>query len=173
MTLGVVVSAMAGQNLSLGQYGRVKQIFKTVTMIALLIGALSCLFIFLWPHLIASLFTTNAVVSGYAVQYFRIVCFSYIAMALLSALQGVVRGAGDTVMMLALSVIALILVRVPLAYGLSQTAWRERGVWLAILVSSVAGVLFSYLYYLSGRWKRIKVLPASATGADIEEPGPT
>jgi putative MATE family efflux protein len=160
MTLSMVISAMVGQNLGAGQYDRVRQIFRVVSAIAVAIGTVLCLFVFAFPSLIASLYTTNPVVLAHAPGYFRIVCFTYITFALMFSLQGVVRGAGATMVMLLFSVIALVGVRVPLIWYLSQhTALAERGIWLGLLLSTFVGVGLSWWYYRSGRWMHIKVLP--------------
>jgi Na+-driven multidrug efflux pump len=160
MTLGIVVTAMVGQNLGTGQYDRVRQICRTITALSVAIGAVLCLFVFAFPTLIAALYTNNPAVLAHAPGYFRIVCFTYITFALMFSLQGVLRGAGDTMMMLLFSIIALVGVRVPLVWYLSQhTALAERGIWLGLLLSTFVGVGLSWWYYKNGRWMRIKVLP--------------
>ena len=119
-----------------------------------------CIFVFAFPTLIASLYTSNPVVLEHTTGYFRIVCFTYITFAFMFSLQGVVRGAGDTIMMLLFSLIALIGVRVPLVWYLSQyTTLAEHGIWLGLLLTTFVGILLSWLYYRSGRWMRVKVLP--------------
>jgi putative MATE family efflux protein len=166
MTISIAISTMVGQNLGVEKYHRVKEIFAVASKLAVGIGCALCAFAFFFPHAIASLFTTNQDVLVYVTPYFRIVSFSYITFAIMFSLQGVVRGAGDTMVMLIFSLIALIIIRVPLAYYLAHhTLLAERGIWTSILASTFVGIILSYGYYRSGRWMRVKILPGHKSPA--------
>ena len=49
----------------------------------------------------------------------KILAVGYIAMAVTQSLSGVMRGAGDTITPMRISIISTIIIRVPLAYGLA------------------------------------------------------
>jgi putative MATE family efflux protein len=159
MSIGIAISSMVGQNLGIGKYDRVKKIFHYSVTLSLIISFIFFIVIFFFPKQIASLFTKNTDVIGYAVGYLKIVSFTYICFALIFALQGIVRAAGDTLAMLILTIITVVIFRLPLAYFLSEhTSLRQNGIWVSILISTVAAVVLNYLYYINGRWKRIKII---------------
>ncbi|MFP4367413.1 MAG: MATE family efflux transporter, partial [Bacteroidales bacterium] len=76
----------------------------------------------------------------------------YITFTGMFVIGGVMRGAGDTIVPMFITLVSLWVVRIPLAFLLSSTM-GETGIWWAIPIGWVSGMLLSYLYYLTGRWK--------------------
>jgi Na+-driven multidrug efflux pump len=106
--------------------------------------------------------------------YYRWIAFAFPCFAVMFTLQGILRGAGDTMALLALAFVSQIGIRAPLAYWLSgKTGLAEHGIWIAMLVSAVIGTALSFAYYAGGRWKKMKAL-ARKTDAPpvIPEPEP-
>jgi Na+-driven multidrug efflux pump len=69
--------------------------------------------------------------------------------------NGVVNGAGQTLVTMMFSLIALWIVRVPLAaYLLHHTSVGIKGIWIAMTASFAVTSCISFFYYLSGRWKK-------------------
>ena len=70
----------------------------------------------------------------------RILAVGYVAVAVTQTLSGVMRGAGDTMTPMWISMVTTVLIRVPLAYGLvyltktpqlpqgERAKWREKAV---------------------------------------------
>jgi len=163
MSIGMAVTSIAGQNISAGRMDRVSRILKYGIMMSAMIALFFMTVIFLFPHTIAGLFYRSpesaAQVIPHTVGYLRIVCFSYMAFAFTFSFMSIVRGAGDTIAALGLSFISAVVLRVPLAWILSQkTSLGERGIWTAILITAYLTAVINYFYYKSGRWKRVKVL---------------
>ena len=163
MSVGLAVTSMAGQNLSAGKMDRVRETLKYGTLLSVAISLVFTAIIFFFPEQIATLFTRDKSAASeiipHVVNYLRIVCFSYIGFAVIFSIMGVVRGAGDTVGILILSFISAVIFRVPLAWYLSnKPALGEKGIWIAILISSYVTLLLNYWYYKMGRWKKIKLL---------------
>jgi Na+-driven multidrug efflux pump len=48
---------------------------------------------------------------------------------------------------------ALWVVRIPVCYFLSEE-WGYLGLWWGIPVAWIVGMVFSYFYYLTGRWRQ-------------------
>jgi Na+-driven multidrug efflux pump len=67
------------------------------------------------------------------------------------------RGAGDTLLPMFFSLISLWLIRIPLAWYLSRKIGVS-GIWWAIPVGWLIGLVFSFSYYKTGRWKRKSVV---------------
>jgi Na+-driven multidrug efflux pump len=74
---------------------------------------------------------------------------------------GVMRGAGDTLIPMFITLFALWVVRIPLAYFLAPRIGVV-GIWWAIPIGWAIGMSFSYIYYLTGRWKQKVVVKYDA-----------
>jgi Na+-driven multidrug efflux pump len=89
------------------------------------------------------------------IQYLRIVGPCYFLFALMFVSNGVVNGAGQTMVTMVFSLVSLWMVRVPLAAYLSRnTPLGMRGIWIAMAAGFIVTSGVSYLYYLSGRWRK-------------------
>ena len=90
----------------------------------------------------------------------KILAAGYIAMAVTQSLSGVMRGAGDTMTPMWISLITTVVVRVPLAYGISfmtRTPSFPVGMKECIQISLVAtwimGAILTAFFYARGKWK--------------------
>ena len=90
----------------------------------------------------------------------RILAAGYIAFAVTQTLSGVMRGAGDTVTPMWISLISTVIIRVPLAYGISyftRTEALPHGqsicIQISLLVTWVMGAVITTVFYLKGKWK--------------------
>jgi len=72
-------------------------------------------------------------------------------------LNGVLRGAGDTFIPMIITILALWVIRLPASWWLSEDI-GSNGIWWGIPIAWVFGVIASYFYYLSGRWKKKAVV---------------
>lgn len=162
MSVGLATSALVGQNLGAGRDERVREVVRSaVTLTAAITGAATLLALAA-PRLLFAIFTDNPGVLAEGARYLRIVAWSYIPFALMFVMTGVLRGAGDTVPPMLITVAGLWLVRVPLATYLSAIpALGSSGVWIANAVSPTFGLSASYAYYRTGRW-RTKVVARRA-----------
>ncbi len=159
MSLGIAVTALVGQNLGANKEERVKEIVRVSVLLGVCLTGLVSLVAFFLPHVLIRLFTQDAAVLLVGTSYLRIVAFSYIAFAIMFTMGGVLRGAGDTLPTMLVTVLALWIVRVPLAFYLSGIeSLGEKGAAYAILVSPIVGALSYFAYYKTGRWKRVAVL---------------
>ena len=91
-----------------------------------------------------------------------IIAVGYIAMAVTQSLSGVMRGAGDTLTPMWISLVTTVLIRVPVAYTLAhltKTAELPNGdqrcIFISLLCSWVLGAVFTTIFYLRGKWKKI------------------
>jgi Na+-driven multidrug efflux pump len=70
---------------------------------------------------------------------------------------GVMRGAGDTIVPMFITLFSLWVIRIPIAAFLSHRIGVD-GIWWAIPIAWFMGAVLSYLYYLSGKWKSKAVI---------------
>jgi putative MATE family efflux protein len=168
MAISMSVSSMAAQNLGAKKYDRVKKLFYFSILTSLLISFFFFIIIYGFPRIVASIFTKEQSVLAYAVEYLRINSFTYFLFSIIFVLQGIVRGAGDTMYMSLFTFISIVVIRYPLALILAKSNLKENGIWLGILVSAICGLMMNYLYYKSGRWKNKIVISIKEHG-EIEE----
>lgn len=169
MSMGLAVSAVVGQNLGAGRFDRVGAAVRWGSIIAAAVTGLVTLVAVLNPTILMVLFTQDQGVLAEGRHYLQIIGWSYIPFALLFILGGVMRGAGDTMATMILTVIGLWAVRVPVAVFLDRQMGTT-GIWLSIVISATVSLLLHWGYYSTGRWKR-KVVARSAS-ASAAEPQP-
>jgi putative MATE family efflux protein len=154
IAIGMAVTALTGQNLGAAKPERVKDIFKWGVILAVVItGSISLLAVSI-PRVILSMFIHGPEVLDIGALYLRIVGCSYITLALIFVANGVINGAGQTIITMVFSLLSLWAVRVPLAAYLSRTSLGLLGIWIAVVVSFVLIAAISVAYYYSGRWKK-------------------
>ncbi|MFY2556150.1 MATE family efflux transporter [Corallococcus terminator] len=165
MTFGMAISTLAGQNLGAGRDDRVQEIFKWGCLLSggvtLVISAVAVTF----PEALLRIFVTDPAVITPGVTYLHIVGGTYVLFALIFVSNGIINGAGRTLITTAFSLLSLWVVRVPVAYWLSRRMGSVTGVWIAMALSFGVSLVVSMAYYFSGRWRRplIKKPPEGPT----------
>ena len=86
--------------------------------------------------------------------------FGYVAVSVTQVLGGVMRGCGNTVTPMWISIVQTVLIRVPLAYGLCYltrtpelTNGRQECVFISLLISWILGAIITVIFYARGKWK--------------------
>ncbi|WP_433926113.1 MATE family efflux transporter [Sorangium cellulosum] len=162
INMGMAISTLAGQNLGAGHHGRVREVFTWGCVfsggITLVISAAALAF----PEALLRVFITDPVVIDLGASYLHIVGACYVVFGLSFVSNGIINGAGATVVTTVISLLSLWVIRAPLAYWLSREMRSVKGVWYAIAVSFVVSLIASLAYYASGRWKRALVQKAPA-----------
>lgn len=161
MTFGNAMSVYAGQNVGAGKLKRVEEGTKQGMLLAVGASAVITLLLVLFGHNLMRLFTQTGELIDLSARMLRILAAGYIAMAVSQVLGGVMRGAGDTVTPMWLSVISTVLLRLPLAYGLAALTrcepypnGRPEALFGSLLISWVLGAAMHFIAYRSGIWKK-------------------
>lgn len=166
IAIGMAATALTGQNLGARKPERVKEIFKWALLMGTAISGVVALLAIIFPRLILSAFIHHEPVLEIGIMYLRIVAPCYFLYALMFVSTGIVNGAGQTMVTMIFSLVSLWVVRVPLAWFLSQhTSLGMTGIWIAMAAGFVVTSVISYLYYLSGRWKKF----ATQTPIPVED----
>lgn len=88
-------------------------------------------------------------------RMFKVVAPSVLLFSLYLVLTGAFQGAGDTRVIMVLSVVRLWVVRVPLAYALAfLVGLGPLSIWAAMFVSNLATALAGFVWFRGGRWKK-------------------
>ncbi len=173
MTFGQTMSVYTGQNVGAGKLDRVHQGVKQGTVLAFAFAAVITAILLLFGHFLFGIFTTTAALVDLAVRMMRILAFGYLAVSITQVLGGVLRGAGDTMTPMWISLCTTILLRVPVAYGLAYLTrsadfpkGKPQALFLSLLISWTLGAVISCVVYAKGKWKTVMYASAEKAQAD-------
>src|SRR5512133_2895607 len=157
MSFSQALSTFVGQNIGANKPERIRAgLISTLKMSGIVTVATS-LFIILAGHLLMSLFTKDIEVIRVGDQYLTIVCSFYLLFTLMFIYNGVLRGAGDTLIPMFFSLLSLWIIRIAVAWFLSERIGTT-GIWWSIPAGWAVGLMLSYFYYKTGRWKKMAVV---------------
>lgn len=158
LTLSGALSTFCGQNIGAKQPLRVQQGVRFALKINFLFGILMFLIIYFCGDRMMYAFTTDRQVIQIGHDYLLIIGSFFIIHGALNVFNGALRGAGDTLFTMLVSLLCLWLVRIPLAYQFSEW-FGKNGIWWAINTSIGIGFLITWIYYKIGKWKKKTVVP--------------
>ena len=160
LSFGTAMTTYAGQNVGAGKYDRVIQGAKQGTFIAVGTATTITVIILLFGKYLMGIFTETTELVNMSQYLMRILAAGYIAMAVTQSLAGVMRGAGDTMTPMWVSLCTTVLIRVPVAYGISYLTrtpelpfGRQECIQISLLVSWVMGAVLTSIFYARGKWK--------------------
>ncbi|OGC23702.1 hypothetical protein A2291_04030 [candidate division WOR-1 bacterium RIFOXYB2_FULL_42_35] len=156
--LGMAAATLVGQNLGAKKPERaMASAWLATGYYAVFMGAMTVLFLIFAPSVIA-FFNNDAQVVEIGTNYLRISAWGYVFVALGIVLSRSLSGAGDTIVPLIITFVALWLVQIPLAFYLSRfTSLNLDGVWVAILVAYLLQGTMTAIWFQMGKWKAKKV----------------
>ena len=146
LTLSSAIAAFCGQNIGAGTVSRVHQGVRFAMFINfsfwLVIFSLICFF----GQGMMMIFTSDAAVIAIGHDYLIIAGAVFMLHGAMNIMNGAMRGAGDTLFAMVTGIVTFWLIRLPLAYFLSERM-GYRGIWWAISISNTLGFLATCLYY--------------------------
>ncbi len=160
MMFSTAFSTFVGQNIGANKLLRVKKGYTSTLLMTSFVSIFTSIIIISFANNLMQLFTTDKAVIDVGVNYLMIVSSFYIIFSFMFTTQAVMRGAGDTLIPMAITIIALWIVRIPLAYMLSDK-YGDIGIWWSMPVAWSVGATLSFIYYLTGRWKQKKIVNTS------------
>ena len=159
-SFGTALTTYAGQNVGAKKYDRVSLGAKQGTLIALLCSAIITGTILIFGKPLMGVFTETAALVDLSYYLMKILAVGYIAVAVTQSLSGIMRGAGDTMTPMWISLITTVAVRVPIAYGISYLTrseilpyGRSECIQISLLASWVLGAVLTTIFYARGKWK--------------------
>lgn len=158
LAMGNAMSTFTAQNIGAGKLERVKEGYKMSYVIVLTTGLLLCMMYQLFGDFFISLFLEDTSGEAYAVgiEFITFLSFFYSFIGLKQSVDGLLRGAGDvaaftTANLVNLSIRVIVTNVFAPIYGI-QVAW------MAVPMGWAANYIISFSWYLTGKWKRIKVI---------------
>jgi putative MATE family efflux protein len=164
------VETMTGQNIGAGKPDRAAQAAALAAKTLFGILSIAGLLVFVFPEPIVSAFVgagqenVDRVVEVGS-QFLRVVALTFGFIGIMRAYTGSFRGAGKTLTAAAISVLALGIVRFPIAWVTAESM-GEIGIWISFAVSNVVGATVAYLWYQRGTWRSSDLTTKSATPAE-------
>ncbi len=169
MSFAVALSTFVGQNMGANRPDRVKAGLRATLIMTSAISLLISLVTVLFGKILMRMFTNDEVVIEMGGDYLRIIGSFYILFSLMFVINGVLRGAGDTLVPMFISLFSLWIIRIPVAWFLAKNpAIGVHGIWWSIPVGWLSGVILYYVYYRMGYWKKKAVV--KLTTGEREEP---
>ncbi len=160
LSFGAAMTTYAGQNIGAGRMDRVLEGAKKGTFTAMGISAVVTGLILLLGRPIMGLFTKTQELVDLSYSMMQIIAVGYVIIEITQCLCGIMRGAGDTVSPMWISIATSVALRVPLAYGLvgvTKSPQLPQGncamMYVSMLISWSLGAVITHAVYKRGKWK--------------------
>ena len=159
-SFGTALTTYAGQNVGAGLYDRVTKGAKQGALLAVTCSTAITGIILLFGKGLMGIFTDTRELVELSYYLMKLLAVGYIAVAVTQSLSGIMRGAGDTMTPMWISLLTTVAIRVPLAYGISFLTrtpelpiGRFECIHISLLSSWVMGALITFFFYRRGKWK--------------------
>ena len=160
-TFGTAATTYVGQNVGAGRLDRLSPGTRDMLKLALSSATVLVLAILLFGSGLISLFTRTEAVIALGTRGLRWLALGYIAFSVSQVLQGVMRGAGDTMTPMWISIVTTVILRMPLAYLLAfltrSADWptgSPDAIFSSLLVSWLTAMVITVVAYRRGKWKK-------------------
>ena len=164
-SFGTAMTTFAGQNIGAGRMDRVTEGARKGTLVAMGISTVITGLILLVGKHLMSIFTNTEELINLSYHMLQILAVGYIACEVTQCLSGIMRGAGDTVTPMWISIITSVVLRIPLAYSLvwlTRTPQLPKGnqamIFVSLLINWLLGAILTFAVYRMGRWKNKAVI---------------
>ena len=157
MNFASALAAFVGQNMGAKKEFRVRSGYIATLKMSSVVSIVVTCVVLLFGRSIMDLFTEDPQVIKIGREYLNIVGSFYLLFSAMFSTSGVLRGAGATFVPMVTTILSLWAIRLPGAYFLSQK-YGEAGIWWAIPIGWFMGLILSYGYYLTGKWKNKTVM---------------
>ena len=154
MSFGQAMSVYTGQNVGAHKWHRVHKGINQGCYIAQAFSAVITIILLFLNRYLFAIFTDTTELIELAGQMMRIMAVGYICVSVTQVMGGVMRGAGDTVTPMWISMASTIALRIPVAYGLAYLTRSEAfphghpfALSISLLVSWTCGMLISIIAY--------------------------
>lgn len=168
-TFGMAISTFVGQNIGARRMDRVDQGTKAAVVMGLSISTALTVLLLIFGGSLIRLFTVTPGIISLGLRQIRILAAGYIAMSMTQVFGGIMRGAGDTMPMMWISMFTTVVLRVPIAYTLAyltrSAAWPNGSpdaLFISLLTSWVLGAIITFGWYRRGTWRLKTLIEPSA-----------
>ncbi|MAS36635.1 MAG: MATE family efflux transporter [Anaerolineaceae bacterium] len=152
----MATSALVGQNIGANQEDRARRIARIAAWITFVLLSVIGVVVFFFAEPITRAFIPDdpaVIMEG--TNFIRIfaLTFGFIGMQLV--LNGAFRGAGNTLAAMIMAIVALWVLRFPVAWVLANPlGMNEQGIWWSFPISNIVAGVLAVAWFSYGRWMR-------------------
>lgn len=151
--LGTAVSSMAGQNIGVRNWSRVRNIAKYGVLYNFSVMLIIGIIVVFFAGYGVRLFIQEEEAIQFGTRYLQIIALCYPFLGINFILNGIVRASGAMYQVLVLNIISFWVLRYPMTALLSNI-FGDIGIALGMGGSFLVSSLFAYLYYRFGKWRK-------------------
>lgn len=160
-TFGMAMTTYAGQNVGARRPDRVVEGTREGLKLGLLVSTICTAGILVFGRALFGLFTNTPEVIDTSMRMMTIISVGYIAFSVSQVLSGVMRGAGDTMTPMWISLFTTVVLRVPIAYGLAYITRSPElpngsydSLYYSLLISWVMTTVITAVFFKRGKWRK-------------------
>lgn len=159
MGLSMATSTMVGQNMGAKKLDRVDKVVKLSGLAGFVFLTIAGIIVFLFANQIAAIFIPGEIETiQSSASFIKIMALSFGFIGVQMALSGALRGTGNTMVSMVLSIISLWVLQFPLAYILSMhTGLAEVGLWIAFPVANIIAAIITLIWFTRGTRKQKQI----------------
>lgn len=155
---GIAASTLVGKSLGEERVDKADTFIKETNRLALISSVFFFAVFFFFGPTLVGLYTEDASVIAISGNVMKIIALIQPFQASAFAISGGLRGAGDTVSTLIVTIIGVFVIRLGIAYLLINILdWGLVGAWIAMLSDQIIRWIGITLRYRTGKWKSIKL----------------
>ncbi len=174
-TFSMSASTFTGQNIGAGKMERVRLGTRTVFYMCLIFTVVMVIAMLLFGRSMFGLFTDTPEVIDMGMGFIYIMAFAYIAMVFNNVFSGVMRGAGDSMGPMWISIGVNVALRVPLAYIIAHFTKSQvfphgnpDSIFWSLFAAMIVGAAFTIIYYRKGRWRTKSIVKPRTEACEAE-----
>lgn len=154
MSFSAALNTFVGQNVGAKRMDRVRRGARDGLLIGSGISLVSTAIMLLFGRYCMLLFTDDQSAIATAMTMLSIIAPFWIGMAAQQNVASILRGMGESVLPMAVSVLGLFLFRIPSAYLLYAATGNPFTCWWGMAMNWALCGLILLVYYVSGRWRQ-------------------
>lgn len=165
LSFGTAMTTYAGQNVGAGNYDRVEKGAIQGSILSVIISFAITVFLYLFGKNVMNIFTDTIELITLSYRFMCILGTGYILFSVIQCLCGIMRGAGDPMATMWISVAATFLIRLPLAYLLveqTKSSYNPLGqpesLYISQLLAWIAGLGITFILYKKGKWRKMQMI---------------
>ncbi len=155
IAMNAAISAMVAQNIGAQKEDRAIKTMLTGMGISYVITVSIFIFTRFFPQEVLRMFSNDSELIEAGIPYLFAFCFDYLLVPAAFSMMGFFIGTGHTTFSLICNILTAIVIRIPMAYLLSETAGLGLpGVGYAVPLATAATIILCLWFFFSGRWKK-------------------
>ena len=164
-SFGMSMSTFVGQNVGANKYDRVVKGVKTGFFMSVSVTAFLDIMMFLFGRTLMGIFTQTQGIIDMGYTILCILLPGYLGFSAAQVFFGAIRGAGDTVSSMWISIVTTVAFRTPLAYLLTYLTrsaeypvGRPEVLPVTLMMAWLLSALLSFIVFRAGRWRTKSVV---------------